>query len=959
MQSRLESCECRKYFYFPFLMFLCASVLIAQENTEKLGTVHFPVSCSAEAQIQFDRAVAMLHNFWYPQDLNAFFDITKTDSNCAMAYWGMAMSLRGNPLASPPEPPALKRGWEAIEKARTVGVKSERDQGYLRAIEAYYRDWEKVDRHTRVLAYESAMEQLYGRYREDPEAAVFYALALNEATTVLPADKTYARQLKAAAILETVLAAQPEHPGALHYLIHSYDFHPLAIRGLPAAQRYAAVAPSAPHALHMPSHIYSMLGMWPESIQSNQNARHVANDYVHAMDFMVYAYLQEAQDVQARSLVDESILLQKAKTASATLNPTGAVLGTYTAFAAIPARYAIEREAWAEAAALEPQHAFPAADATIYFSRAMGSIHSGDVASARKDIGQLQLLKADLLRSKDDYWAEQVEIQLTAATAWVALADRKQEEAVNLMRAAADLEDRTEKHVAMENRLWPMRELLGEMLLSLNHAGQALEELEASLQSSPNRFRGFYVAAKAADQSGNQEKAKMYYGKLIAMCGQAETERPELVAAKAFLANAPVPKTTASISGEEPSAMSRSELLKQERVEKEKHLTPYKLSWLEKRLLASETKGFRESLGLRFGDFYFSEGGVTTGAGISATARYFRANLFDSPIDLSLSLGYSLKQYKVYSFQIGNVLRKSPDLFLRSASSGGMSLFSKTKEREGDLFLYAEISYRDFTQEDFFGLGNDSEEDDRTDYRLTGASYEGVGAVRFGQKLGAFIRAGIFQPELRSGKDSLFPNTPELFDDTTAPGLDEQPDFLRVATQIFYDYRDFPGNAHHGGLFGVTLARFFDQDGDQFDFYRIAVDARQYIPLGSEQRVLALRFYTSLDEELNGARVPFYLMQTLGGSDSLRGYSNFRFRDKNLFLMSAEYRWEPAPAVELVLFYDTGKVFPDRSDFDFSDLNKGYGFGLRFKTEHNVPMRLDIGHSKEGTNIYLKWAASF
>ena len=419
-------------------------------------------------------------------------------------------------------------------------------------------------------------------------------------------------------------------------------------------------------------------------------------------------------------------------------------------------------------------------------------------------------------------------------------------------------------------------------------------------------------------------------------------------------------EVSSSIASKSSETTTRSELLKQERLQKEKELKPYKLGTVEKRLLSFEKKGFREALGTRFGDFYFSQGGITTGAGaISATGRYFKANLFDTPIDISASAGYSLKQYKLYTFQIGNILRKSPELFLRTTSSGGLSLFQKTKEREGKFYLYGEFSYRDFTQEDFYGLGNDSDKEDRTDFRLVGPAYEGVGAFRFGNRVGAFIRAGLFQPELRVGKDSAFPNTQELFDDETAPGLEQQPDFFRFATQVFYDYRDLPGDPETGGLFALSLAKYMDRDGDEFDFYRVAFDARQYIPLWSEQRILAVHFYASLDEESGDSRVPFYLMQTLGGSDTVRGYSDFRFRDKNLFLISTEYRWEPTPAVELVLFYDMGKVFPERSDFDFSDLKKGYGFGIRFKSAKSVFLRLDLGHSEEGTSIYLKWSTSF
>ena len=516
-----------------------APMLTAQEKTvdpEKLGKVHFPVSCIPAAQQQFDRALAMLHSFWYPQGLNTFAEVTKTDPDCAMGYWGIAISRRANPLVGAPDPSVLKDGMEAVNKAKAIGVKTQRERDYIAAIETYYKDWEKLDYRTRVLAYEKAMEQMYLHYPEDSEAAIFYALAIDEAVTVLPADKNYTRQLKAGAILEKVLVAQPEHPGALHYLIHSYDFPPLADRGLSAARQYGDVAPSAPHALHMPSHIYSMLGMWQDSIKANRAALAVAKGYAHALDFMVYAYLQGAQDAEAKRAVDRSAELQKNQAAVGNANPTGAVLAGYTALAAVPARYAIERGAWTEAAALQPKPTTPAADSIIYFTRAMGSARSGDLDSARANIEQLNQIISRLVQSKDDYWAQQVEIQRKAAAAWVAYAEGKKDEALKLMRSAADGEDASEKHVAMENRLWPMRELLGELLLGMNEPAKALKEFEVSLQSARNRYRGFYGAAKAAERSGDREKARSYYERLVALCSYADTERPELVEAKTYLA---------------------------------------------------------------------------------------------------------------------------------------------------------------------------------------------------------------------------------------------------------------------------------------------------------------------------------------------------------------------------------------------------------------------------------------
>jgi tetratricopeptide (TPR) repeat protein len=517
-----------------FMLFVTAQEKPAE--SEKLGKVHFPVSCSPTAQQQFDRAVAMLHSFWYARAASAFAEVAKSDPNCAMAYWGIAINRRANPLAGAPDEAALKDGWEAIEKAKVIGAKTERERDYIAAIENYYKNWEMLDHKTRVLAYEKSMEQVYLRYPEDSEAAVFYALALGEAVTVVPADKNYTRQLKAGTILEKVLAGQPDHPGALHYLIHTYDFPPLAERGVAAAREYDVAAPSVPHALHMPSHIYSMLGMWQDSIKSNQAALTVAPGYVHALDFMVYAYLQGAQDREAKLGVDRGLELRKNQAGTVAASPTGAILVPYTAMAAIPARYAIERGAWAEAAALQVAPSTPAADAITYFARAMGSARSGDLQGARKEIEQLQRIKDDLARAKQEYWAGQVEIQRSAATAWVRYGEGKKDQALELMRSAADQEDASQKDVAMENRLWPMRELLGELLLTTNQPVQALKEFEDSLESARNRYRGLYGAAKAAERAGDLQKARSYYEKLVALCSLSDTERPELVEARKYLA---------------------------------------------------------------------------------------------------------------------------------------------------------------------------------------------------------------------------------------------------------------------------------------------------------------------------------------------------------------------------------------------------------------------------------------
>lgn len=523
---------------FQLVALIAASGLFArpasaQHEHEQLGDVHLSVSCSAPAQQQFDHALALLYNFVFPQDVQAFAEVARTDSTCGMAYWGVAISRRGNPLVGAIDTTALREGAAAADRAARVGAPTPRERAYIAAVGEYYRDWRARSHGERVVAYEAAMRRLHEGFPDDAEAAAFSALALDEAVTVLPADKTYARQLQAASILERVLQTRPGHPGALHFLIHTYDFPSLADRGLDAAGRYGAVAPSASHALHMPSHVYSMLGMWQQSIAANQASLAVTKSYAHAMDFMVYAYLQGAQDSAAKLLVDQSAALQRSQTPDG--NPTGAVLAGYTAVAAIPARYVLERGAWSEAAALAPRRTNLVADGITYFVRAMGGARGGNVARARADADTLAQVQQRLAASGQDYWAEQVAIQHDAAAAWIALADGRRDDALRLMRSAADREDASDKHVAMENRLWPMRELLGELLLQVGEARAALAAFDASLQNARNRYRGLYGAATAARASGDDRAAREYFQRLVDLCALRGTERPELAEARAFL----------------------------------------------------------------------------------------------------------------------------------------------------------------------------------------------------------------------------------------------------------------------------------------------------------------------------------------------------------------------------------------------------------------------------------------
>jgi tetratricopeptide (TPR) repeat protein len=509
-----------------------------QPRGEKLGRVLFKTSCTPEAQQEFERALAMLHSFYFPETVKAFTKVTEIDSGCAIAYWGLAVSTRPNPLVGPFDAATLQRGLDAVEKGKMIGAKTQRERDWLAAIEAFYKDFNKVDQDTRTRNYEKAMEALAKKYPNDVEAKIFYALALNETFD----HKSMAPLLKAIKILEPLDKKYPEHPGITHYLIHSYDFAPIAKKGVPAANKYAKIAPSAPHAQHMPSHIYSMVGMWKESIGSNLSSIKVANEYAatskldgtlsgvpHAYDFMQYAYLQRGQDAKAKALIEESAAVKKL---------IGVVSAGQMARAAVPARYMLERQDWQGAAQLQPLGTpFPAAEAVTHFARAMGAARSGNFAAAQADIDKLKELRSGLEQAQQSYWAEQVEVQILGAQAWVAQGQGNKDEALRFMRAAADLEDGSEKHVAMENRLYPMRELLGDMLREQGQPSAALKEYEVSMKNAPNRLRGYYGAAKAAAAAGNQQKAATYMRSLAQLTRDADSDRTEIREAKQQLAS--------------------------------------------------------------------------------------------------------------------------------------------------------------------------------------------------------------------------------------------------------------------------------------------------------------------------------------------------------------------------------------------------------------------------------------
>jgi hypothetical protein len=520
-----------------------AAPALAQEG-DKLGEVKFPLSCAS--QPEFNRAVAMLHSFWFAPADQALRAIAAKEPSCGMAWWGVAMVTLGNPLAGSLSPAGLKAGWEIVEKAKAAGAKTERENAYIDAVAHFYRDADKIPHRQRTLAYETAMEQLAAKYPDDVEARIFYALSLN--ITLNPGDKTYKNQLKAAGLLEEVFAKQPEHPGVAHYLIHSYDFPPIANKGLNAAERYAKIAPAAPHALHMPSHIFTRVGRWQQSIDTNRASAETAmkeyaakpaagalmNAY-HAYDYMAYGHLQQGEDKAAQALAAKVLEIKKID-----LPQVGGAIAASYALAAIPVRLALERDNWAAAAKLEAPAVelnwtqWPQTLAITAFGRGLGAARSGDVAGAERAAGELAKLRDQLAAAKQPYWEQQVEIQLTVVEAWTKYAAGKRDEALAQMRAAADLEDRTEKHPVTPGPIIPARELLGDMLLDAGKAKEALAAYEHSMKLEPNRFRGIAGAARAAEQAGDKATAQQYYKRLLELAAKSDGDRPVLQQARAF-----------------------------------------------------------------------------------------------------------------------------------------------------------------------------------------------------------------------------------------------------------------------------------------------------------------------------------------------------------------------------------------------------------------------------------------
>ena len=513
------------------VVLLVPAVVLAQhdhahEVPEKFGQVRFPISCKPDLQAPFERAVAMLHSFAYANAAAAFRDVSAKDPECGVAQWGVAMTNL-HIIWAPPTDSEFAAGRAAAQEAAKTGAKTARERDYIAAIGAYY-EGDGVAHAARVAAYEKAMAAVAERNPQDDEAAIFHALSILGIAYNSPPDKTYARQKEAAKTLNRLLATHPDHPGIAHYMIHSFDYPELAELALPAARAYAKIAPSAPHALHMPSHIFTRLGMWKDSIESNLASRQTAQaaiaktkpgatafDALHAMDYLEYAYLQSGQDAKARSVAEDAANVSS-------LDVPQFAAGY--ALAAIPARHALERHDWKAAAAVKltpsfPWEKVPYAEAIVHFARSVGNARAGDLETARKELDALAAIQASLKGQKGFDWATQVEIQRRAAAAWILRGEKKDPEALATMRSAADLEDTTDKHPVTPGSILPAREQLADLLVEVGQPQVALAEYETSMKSAPARLNSLSGAAQAAERAGKKPEAKAYRERLLALCG--------------------------------------------------------------------------------------------------------------------------------------------------------------------------------------------------------------------------------------------------------------------------------------------------------------------------------------------------------------------------------------------------------------------------------------------------------
>jgi tetratricopeptide (TPR) repeat protein len=516
-----------------------------QHAVAGLGTVNFSTSCNARAQTLMSRGAALLHSFGYEEARLTFLDAAKADPACGMAHWGVARTWY-HPIWAPPSPDELKKGSAALDLAISTGAKTERERDYINSLAVFYKDWQTVGHSTRVKNYEQALARVAERNRDDDEAAIFHALQLVAIGYLDPTDKTYTWQKKGAEILNRLLPQHRNHPGIAHYIIHSLDYPSTAEIGLQAARAYAKIAPDSSHALHMPSHIFTRLGLWDDSILSNTAAAKSAIaqaqrlhggggafDQLHAVDYLVYAYLQQAKDKRARELMTEL--------ASLTKLDENQFAAAY-AFAATPARWALERHDWKAAVALEiqpswfPWSRFRNVEALVHYARAVGAARAGDVATARRSAAEISAIRKALPATPDYDWAGSIGALEEGAAALITFAEGKKDEGLRQLRAAAYHEDSVDKHPVTPGALLPLREILADLLFEEGTAREALKEYQAVLKIAPRRFNATAGAAKSAAKAGDASEARAYALQLIEIAKDADSSRPELTWARSYLA---------------------------------------------------------------------------------------------------------------------------------------------------------------------------------------------------------------------------------------------------------------------------------------------------------------------------------------------------------------------------------------------------------------------------------------
>ena len=506
--------------------------------TERIGRVAFATSCRPDAQARFERAMALLHSFWWEEGGRAFRAVAAADSTCALAYWGLALNVWGNPFVGGPSGDNLRQGASAAARALALGAPTARERGFLASVGALYRDYETTPNSRRLLAYSDTLARVYRDFPDDPEVAIYYALSL--VATALPTDTTFSRQRQAAAILNPLFRRFPEHPGLAHYIIHADDSPQLAALGLDAARRYARIAPSAPHAQHMPSHIFVRLGLWDETIAANQRSldagieyaraqgRSVAPEQFHALDYMVYGYLQEGRDSAARRTVAQGLALTAVLASDLVTNYNRV---------AMEARVPLERGDWAAAARLPVRAAGQGGigEALAHFARGIGAARSNDAAEARVEVTALGAIQTALAGQPGYNWSRIVGIKQQAVAAWSLLAAGDTAGALREAKAAADLEDVTEKHPVTPGELLPARELEGDLLLAVGRYPSARAAYEATLRREPGRPRSLFGVARAAELAGDVAAARTGYRAYLSRMQQSDGARVELAIARGAL----------------------------------------------------------------------------------------------------------------------------------------------------------------------------------------------------------------------------------------------------------------------------------------------------------------------------------------------------------------------------------------------------------------------------------------